>query len=112
MEKQYLALVKGCWQGGKRRVDAPLLKNTLRSGERVVTVSEQGKSALSIFKPVTIYTNASLVEIDHAREHIIRRGAIPREVRGLRMPAIIRASHDLPTDAEEPLSCSDTVSWP
>ena len=47
MEKQYLALVKGCWEGGERRINAPLLKNTLKSGERVVVVSEEGKSALS-----------------------------------------------------------------
>ncbi len=74
MEKKYLALVKGRWEGGKRRVDAPLLKNTLKSGERVVRVSEEGKSALSLFKPVTIYSNASLVEVGllTGRTHQIR----------------------------------------
>jgi 23S rRNA pseudouridine955/2504/2580 synthase len=74
MEKRYLALVKGKWKGKFRRVDAPLLKNTLRSGERVVRVSEDGKEALSIFKPVTIYSNASLVEVGllTGRTHQIR----------------------------------------
>lgn len=79
IEKRYLALVKGCWQGGERRVDAPLLKNTLRSGERVVVVDREGKPALSLFRPVTIYEHvddcgASLVEIDlkTGRTHQIR----------------------------------------
>jgi len=79
MEKRYLALVRGCWQDGERRVDAPLLKNTLRSGERVVKVSPEGKAALSLFRPVAIYEQigdrgASLVEIDlkTGRTHQIR----------------------------------------
>ena len=74
MEKKYLALVKGRWEGGKRRVDAPLLKNTLKSGERVVRVSEEGKSALSFFEPVTIYSISSLVEVSllTGRTHQIR----------------------------------------
>ncbi len=74
MEKKYLALVKGRWEGGKRRVDAPLLKNTLKSGERVVRVSEEGKSALSFFEPVTIYSNSSLVGVSllTGRTHQIR----------------------------------------
>ncbi len=63
MEKKYLALVKGRWQGGKRRIDAPLLKNTLKSGERVVRVSEEGKSALSLFEPSKLYSDASLIEV-------------------------------------------------
>jgi 23S rRNA pseudouridine955/2504/2580 synthase len=74
MEKRYLALVKGRWKGGERRVDAPLLKNTLRSGERVVTVHAEGKRALSLFRPITIYDHASLVEVSllTGRTHQIR----------------------------------------
>ena len=63
IEKRYLALVKGRWSAGSRRVDAPLRKNVLRSGERMVTVSPDGKAALSLFKPVSIYATASLVEV-------------------------------------------------
>jgi 23S rRNA pseudouridine955/2504/2580 synthase len=55
MEKHYLALVRGPWKGGKRTVDAPLLKNTLKSGERMVAVHSEGKSALSVFEPVEHY---------------------------------------------------------
>lgn len=63
MEKCYLALLMGRWEGGERRVDIPLLKNTLRSGERVVTVSPEGKAALSLFRPVKRYANSTLVEV-------------------------------------------------
>lgn len=74
MDKRYLALVKGRWQGAKRRVDAPLLKNTLRSGERIVSVSEEGKAALSLFRPVSIFQDSSLLEIQlmTGRTHQIR----------------------------------------
>ena len=74
VDKQYLALVKGTWQGGKRIVDAPLLKNVLRSGERVVRVDKDGKSSLSIFHPVESFQDASLVrvELKTGRTHQIR----------------------------------------
>lgn len=74
MDKRYLALVKGQWTGGERKVDAPLLKNTLKSGERVVVVSDEGKSAMSIFRPVKVFADASLVEVSllTGRTHQIR----------------------------------------
>lgn len=74
VQKRYFALVKGRWEGAERRVDAPLRKNTLRSGERMVTVSEDGKAALSLFRPVTIYQDSTLVEVRlmTGRTHQIR----------------------------------------
>jgi len=74
MDKHYLALVKGSWRGGKRRIDAPLRKNTLKSGERLVRVSEDGKPSLSIFSPVTIYKDCSLmrVKLVTGRTHQVR----------------------------------------
>lgn len=74
IEKHYLALVKGQWRGGSRRVDAPLQKNTLRSGERMVRVDQGGKKALSIFSPVEVYRDCSLmdVELKTGRTHQIR----------------------------------------
>ncbi len=74
MDKHYLALVQGRWQGGKRRVDAPLRKNVLNSGERVVRVSEDGKPSLSIFTPVAIYKDSSLmrVKLVTGRTHQVR----------------------------------------
>jgi 23S rRNA pseudouridine955/2504/2580 synthase len=74
MDKRYLALLKGTWQGGMRRVDAPLLKNVLRSGERMVKVAPDGKAALSLFRPITIYRQATLAEVElkTGRTHQIR----------------------------------------
>ncbi len=77
MDKRYLALVKGQWSGGEkgeRRVDAPLLKNTLKSGERVVTVHPEGKPAVSLFRPVRRFADATLVEVKllTGRTHQIR----------------------------------------
>ena len=74
LDKHYLALVKGRWEGGKRRVEAPLRKNVLKSGERVVRVSEDGKPSLSIFTPIAIYQDCSLmrVKLVTGRTHQIR----------------------------------------
>ncbi len=43
MQKDYLALVRGQWQSHVKTVQAPLLKNILQSGERIVRVSQEGK---------------------------------------------------------------------
>jgi 23S rRNA pseudouridine955/2504/2580 synthase len=74
MRKRYIALVKGHWQGGEKRVAAPLHKFTLQSGERMVKVSEQGKPALSVFRPIATSKLASLVEVElhTGRTHQIR----------------------------------------
>jgi 23S rRNA pseudouridine955/2504/2580 synthase len=63
MDKIYLALVKGRWKGGARRVNAALEKNVVSSGERMVRVSEDGKAALSLFEPAAIYSTASLMRV-------------------------------------------------
>lgn len=60
--KQYIALVKGRWEGGSRRVEEPLRKNILSSGERIVKVSAEGKPAATLFRPLKIYKNMSLIE--------------------------------------------------
>lgn len=62
VDKRYLALVAGEWPAHKHRIEAPLEKNTLRSGERVVRVSASGKSALTEFRVVERFPGATLVE--------------------------------------------------
>lgn len=47
--KKYVALVEGQWQGGKA-VTAPLLKQVLQSGERLVKVSPEGKPSRTEFR--------------------------------------------------------------
>lgn len=74
VDKRYLALVQGGWNLGDKRINAPLLKNQLRSGERIVTVNPEGKAADSRFRPLDIFKEASLVEVDlgTGRTHQIR----------------------------------------
>lgn len=74
VDKHYLALVRGRWTAGERLVELPLLKNQLRSGERIVTVDAAGKAADSRFRPLEIYPGASLVEVElgTGRTHQIR----------------------------------------
>ncbi|MFK8066700.1 MAG: RluA family pseudouridine synthase [Gammaproteobacteria bacterium] len=74
MDKHYLALVKGRWKGGKQIVDAPLVKNSLSSGERLVRVDENGKSALTEFDLMKQFSETSLlkVKLHTGRTHQIR----------------------------------------
>jgi 23S rRNA pseudouridine955/2504/2580 synthase len=75
MQKGYLALVKGQWDLGKKRIDVPLNTETRVSGERTVRVQTGGKSAVSLFSPVQFFRNrASVVEVDleTGRTHQIR----------------------------------------
>lgn len=67
-------LVKGKWRGGKRVVTLPLLKNQLQSRERVVKVSDDGKQATTVFRPLEIGNEASLLEAElkTGRTHQIR----------------------------------------
>jgi 23S rRNA pseudouridine955/2504/2580 synthase len=75
MEKGYLALVKGQWDLGKKRIDVPLNTDSRVGGERTVRVQAGGKTAISTFSPVQFFRNrASVVEVDldTGRTHQIR----------------------------------------
>ncbi|MGB0468503.1 MAG: 23S rRNA pseudouridine(955/2504/2580) synthase RluC [Pontibacterium sp.] len=61
--KIYNALVDGAWSDRKRRIDAPLRKNELKSGERVVRVQADGKASLTEFKVLQRFgRQATLIE--------------------------------------------------
>ncbi|CDZ92843.1 23S rRNA pseudouridine(955/2504/2580) synthase RluC [Pseudomonas saudiphocaensis] len=63
VDKRYMALVRGRWETGTKQVNAPLLKNTLRSGERMVEVTDEGKEALTLFRVLRRFGDfATLVE--------------------------------------------------
>ncbi|HXH04010.1 MAG TPA: RluA family pseudouridine synthase [Candidatus Competibacteraceae bacterium] len=74
VDKRYLALVRGHWQLGTRTVEAALVRNVQRGGERLVGVDDAGKSSFSRFRPVTCRAVASLMEVAIAtgRTHQIR----------------------------------------
>ena len=62
IDKRYLALVAGKWPKAVRVVDAPLEKNILQSGERMVRVSGEGKRAITEFSVVERFPGATLLE--------------------------------------------------
>lgn len=74
VDKTYLALVAGRWNGRQHRIEAPLKKFDLASGERVVRVSQEGKPSLTHFTQVRLYEQATLVEASPVtgRTHQIR----------------------------------------
>lgn len=84
MEKTYSALVKGKWPKSIKVIDAPLQRNQLKSGERMVRVSEEGKAAESHFRVLQPYrggtvrgvelpaTSLVAVQILSGRTHQIR----------------------------------------
>jgi len=74
MDKRYIALLAGCWEKQHANVDAPLLKNTLQGGERIVRVDTEGKSAMTRFRVLERFSNATLVEAKPVtgRTHQIR----------------------------------------
>lgn len=74
VDKRYHALVDGQWPAHRHKVKAPLDKNVLRSGERVVRVHDNGKPSETHFRILQSYQNATLVEAKPitGRTHQIR----------------------------------------
>jgi len=74
MQKDYQALVKGTWQARDKAIKAPLLKLTLKSGERIVRVNQEGKECETRFKIIQRYQGSTLVQASPVtgRTHQIR----------------------------------------
>lgn len=75
VKKTYWALLYQPWQGKKSLVvDVALEKNTLKSGERMVRVSDEGKASQTGFKLLENYQQACWVEASPktGRTHQIR----------------------------------------
>ena len=74
VDKRYLALVAGSWPRSLRVVEAPLEKNVLQSGERMVRVAREGKRSITEFTIVERFERATLLEAKPitGRTHQIR----------------------------------------
>ena len=74
VDKRYLALLIGRWPGRARTVDAPLLTDERRGGERHVRVDAAGKESITRFVPLERFPEAVLAEVHltTGRTHQIR----------------------------------------
>jgi len=74
IQKCYLALVQGYWPKHLHEVDAPLKKNILQSGERMVFVQNDGKQSLTEFNVVQRFSEVTLIQAKPktGRTHQIR----------------------------------------
>jgi 23S rRNA pseudouridine955/2504/2580 synthase len=74
LDKRYLCLVKGYWRHGQRRVEKPLDIESRHQGERHVVVSQQGRYACTLMRPVSCSNAASLIEakLMTGRTHQVR----------------------------------------
>lgn len=74
VKKTYLLLVAGRCNFQQKTVEAPLQKNILKSGERIVVITPEGKPAKTIFKRLKFIDDMTLLEAKPVtgRTHQIR----------------------------------------
>jgi 23S rRNA pseudouridine955/2504/2580 synthase len=74
VEKFYIAAVRGKWRGGARELSASLHKYVTSSGERRVSVRDDGQRAVTRIRPLAVSERFSLLEAKllTGRTHQIR----------------------------------------
>ncbi len=74
MEKTYVTLLKGQIFEKRVKIDEPLRKFVTKSGERMVAISEDGKSSQTLFFPKQVFKRATLTDVKliTGRTHQIR----------------------------------------
>ncbi len=74
LRKEYLALVQGDWPRAIKEVNAPLEKQHLKSGERIVRVDASGKPSRTLFHILQRFKTMTLVKASPVtgRTHQIR----------------------------------------
>ena len=78
MDKRYLLLVRGPWREATRKVDIPLHKFVTREGERRVTIRDDGKRAITVFRRLETWPRHAPpvalleAELETGRTHQIR----------------------------------------
>lgn len=74
ISKTYELLVKERWPASRKRISAPLLKNQLKSGQRVVVVDPKGKHSVTDFQILRLFNSNTLLKafIVTGRTHQIR----------------------------------------
>lgn len=72
--KSYHAIVHGRWPEDIVQINAPLRKNEVKAGEKVVVVDPEGKPSVTNFRVLKRFSNATLIEASPltGRTHQIR----------------------------------------
>ena len=74
VSKTYELLVRERWPASRKRIIAPVLKNQLKSGQRVVVVDPKGKHSVTDFQILRSFKTNTLLQafIVTGRTHQIR----------------------------------------
>ncbi len=99
MQKDYLALVRGQWQSHTKVVQAPLLKNILQSGERIVRVSQEASRRRRVLKWKSVTNSPRWCAAARSPAARIRSAFIPS------MPAILSLLTTAMATASSTSSC-------